>query len=71
MLNEKDIPGDPMEHFEKWFKEALESDIYEPNAMCLSTCGQDMQPSARFVLMKGFDTRGIVWYTNYESNKSS
>ena len=57
--------------FETWFNEALASDIYEPNAMCLSTCGPDLQPSARFVLMKGYDDRGLVWYTNYQSRKSS
>ena len=38
--------------------------------MCLSTCGQNLQPSARFVLMKDYDHRGIVWYTNYQSRKS-
>ncbi len=39
--------------------------------MCLSTVGKDLRPSARFVLLKGFDERGFVFYTNYESKKSS
>ena len=43
--------------------------MYEPNAMCLSTCGSDLKPSARIVLLKGYDQDGFVWYTNYESRK--
>ena len=54
-----------MELFTKWFEEAKNSDIYEPNAMCVSTCGSDMKPSARFVLLKAYDHRGFVFFTNY------
>ena len=71
MLDEKAMPENPMDLFKKWFQDACETDMHEPNAMCLATVGQDGQPSARFVLMKDFDDRGIVWYTNYESKKSS
>ena len=45
--------------------------MHEPNAMCLSTCGSDMKPSSRFVLLKDYDERGFVWYTNYESKKAN
>ena len=45
--------------------------MFEPNAMCLSTADQTGKPSARFVLLKGYDERGFVWYTNYESRKSN
>ena len=43
--------------------------MFEPNAMCLATCGKDGRPSNRYVLLKGFDKAGFVWYTNYESHK--
>lgn len=60
---------DPYKVFSEWFAEAQAADVLEPNAFCLSTC-VDNQPSARIVLMKGFDSEGFVWYTNYESRKS-
>lgn len=70
-LNEADISGsEPIHLFREWFNEAMESDVLEPNAFCLSTC-VDNRPSARIVLMKAFDERGFVWYTNYESRKSA
>ena len=56
--------------FEKWLAEAVSSELPEPNAMCVSTCGTDMKPSARFVLLKAFDERGFVFFTNLESRKS-
>lgn len=69
-LDEKDLPNEPIELFKKWFEEACSTKMHEPNAMCLSTCGKDGKPSARFVLLKNYDQRGFVWFTNYESRKS-
>ena len=59
----------PFEQFRLWFKEALDSGIPEPNAMTLATVGPGGRPSTRIVLIKGFDERGFVWYTNYDSRK--
>lgn len=61
--------GQPFELFSIWLNDACASGVIEPNAMCLSTC-VDNRPSSRFVLLKGFDSRGFVWYTNYESRKA-
>jgi len=68
-LDEADAPADPMTLFGRWFAQALEGRLPEPNAMTLATVGADARPSTRIVLVKGFDARGIVWYTNYESRK--
>lgn len=68
-LSENDSNGDPIKQFEKWFNEALEADIYEPTAMTLATATTDGRPSARIVLLKGFDSAGFVFYTNYLSRK--
>ena len=69
-LGDNDLPGDPIELFNTWFEEAKKADVFEPNAMCLSTCGADMKPSSRYVLLKGVDQEGFVFYTNYSSRKS-
>jgi len=61
--------GKPIDLFALWLQEACSANVIEPNAMCLSTC-KNNRPSARFVLLKAFDDRGFVWYTNYESRKS-
>eukprot|EP01039_Chlorochromonas_danica_P005315 gene5314-5850_t len=58
----------PFKLFENWLNEACNAKTTEPNAMCLSTV-KDNRPSARYVLLKGFDERGFVWYTNYQSRK--
>ena len=68
-LSEKDVAADPVEQFRRWFGEALSADLHEPNAMTLSTATPDGHPSARIVLLKGFDERGFVFYTNYEGRK--
>ena len=69
-LMENDINhNNPYELFSKWFDEACAANVLEPNAMCLSTCVNN-KPSARYVLLKGHDERGFVWYTNYNSRKS-
>lgn len=68
-LTEKDLAKDPFRQFEKWFQEAEGAKIPEPNAMVMSSVGADGRPSARTVLLKGFDGRGFVFYSNYESRK--
>ncbi|MDP8950129.1 MAG: pyridoxamine 5'-phosphate oxidase [Actinomycetota bacterium] len=68
-LDESDADPDPIEQFRKWFDEALAADLHEPNAMTLATATPDGKPSARVVLLKGFDARGFDFYTNYEGRK--
>ena len=68
-LNESASAADPMQQFDLWLKEAIQSEIPEPNAMTLATVGGDLRPSTRVVLIKGYDARGIVWFTNYQSRK--
>ena len=69
-LLEKDVDANPINQFQKWWDQALASDILEPNAMTLATSSVDGLPSARVVLIKDFDERGFVFYTNYESFKA-
>lgn len=69
-LDEDSVDPNPFKQFELWFKEALASQIKEPNAMILATCGADMAPSIRAVLLKIFDERGFVFFTNYNSDKA-
>jgi pyridoxamine 5'-phosphate oxidase len=68
-LSESDVKQDPIEQFGKWWDEAVASAIDEVNAMTLSTVTAEGKPSARIVLLKGFDQKGFVFFTNYESNK--
>jgi len=68
-LDESASHADPLQQFDQWLKEAIASKVPEPNAMTLATVGGDLRPSTRIVLVKGYDARGIVWYTNYESRK--
>lgn len=68
-LHEKDLAKDPFRQFEAWFAEAEAAKVTEPNAMTLATVGRDGRPSARTVLLKAFDGRGFVFYTNHESRK--
>lgn len=69
-LQRKDLEMDPVMQFEKWFLQARESGLVEPNAMTLATVDQKGQPSVRTVLLKFFDASGFVFYTNYESKKA-
>jgi pyridoxamine 5'-phosphate oxidase len=69
VLSEKDVTNDPFQQFEKWWKEALTSNIEEANAMTLATSSNDGIPSARIVLLKGIDKRGFIFFTNYSSFK--
>jgi pyridoxamine 5'-phosphate oxidase len=68
-LSEDASHGDPLKQFEQWLSEAISSKVPEPNAMTLATVGADLRPTTRVVLIKGYDERGIVWYTNYQSQK--
>jgi pyridoxamine 5'-phosphate oxidase len=69
-LTEAEISPDPLVQFERWFEQALTAEFYEVNAMTLATVSPEGQPSARMVLLKGFDARGFVFYTNYHSRKA-
>jgi pyridoxamine 5'-phosphate oxidase len=68
-LQEKDVAGEPIAQFDRWWKDAMESEIDEVNAMTLATADATGAPSARIVLLKGFDERGFVFFTNYNSKK--
>ncbi|KGE07122.1 pyridoxamine 5'-phosphate oxidase [Burkholderia gladioli] len=68
-LDEADVASDPIRQFDKWFKEALDAQLPEPNTMTLATVDAEGCPSARIVLIKGVDERGFVFFTNYESRK--
>jgi pyridoxamine 5'-phosphate oxidase len=68
-LKEFEADPNPIEQFRTWFDEVLTSNLHEPNAMILATATLDGRPSARVVLLKGFDERGFVFYTNYEGRK--
>jgi pyridoxamine 5'-phosphate oxidase len=68
-LKEGDLKEDPIEQFHTWFDEAKTSISDRPEAMTLATAGKDGKPSARIVLLKDFDARGFVFYTNYNSDK--
>jgi pyridoxamine 5'-phosphate oxidase len=70
-LNEKDVDPSPFKQFELWFKQAESAVPILPNAMMLATAVGDGKPSARVVLLKGFDEQGFVFYTNYESQKGT
>ncbi len=68
-LSEDASHADPLQQFEQWFNEAVAGEVPEPNAMTLATVDSRMRPSTRVVLIKGFDARGITWFTNFESRK--
>lgn len=68
-LNETASHADPLQQFDQWLQEAIKAEIAEPNAMTVATVGSNMRPSTRVVLIKGYDERSIVWYTNYDSRK--
>jgi pyridoxamine 5'-phosphate oxidase len=70
-LTEQDLEPDPLVLFGRWFEEARAAGAFEPDAVALATADPDGRPSARMVLAKGFDERGIVWFTNYGSRKAA
>jgi pyridoxamine 5'-phosphate oxidase len=69
-LEESSVAPDPIVEFARWFEEALKAEVQEPNAMTLATATADGAPSARIVLLKGFDERGFVFFTDYRSRKA-
>ena len=70
-LDEKDVSHDPIVEFARWFAEAQEAQVGEPNAMTLATSTVAGSPAARIVLLKGFDQRGFVFFTDYRSRKGA
>jgi pyridoxamine 5'-phosphate oxidase len=70
-LDKADVDPDPIVQFHRWFEKVIEADLHEPNAMILATATTtEGKPSARTVLLKGYDERGFVFYTNYEGRKA-
>lgn len=69
-LRRADLADCPVEQFERWFKQAVEAGVDEPNAMVLATVDERQCPCQRTVLLKVFDKRGFVFFTNYESRKA-
>jgi len=70
-LNESDVAHTPIEQFNNWLTYAIDKKIAEPNAMVLTTVGQDAQPSARNVLLKSADEKGFIFFTNKSSSKAT
>jgi pyridoxamine 5'-phosphate oxidase len=69
-LEEGNVDPDPIVQFHGWFENALGANLHEPNAMTVATATADGRPSARIVLLKDYDERGFVFYTNYEGRKA-
>ncbi len=70
-LDERDVAPDPFRQFGHWLDEAIRGQLPEPTAMTLATVGEEGRPSARIVLLKGFDSAGFVFFTNYASRKGA
>jgi pyridoxamine 5'-phosphate oxidase len=70
-LDEAEVDPDPLRQFGVWFDEAAEAGVRAPEAMALATATSDGRPSVRMVLLKGFDERGFVFFTGYESRKGT
>lgn len=69
-LSEQDLTNDPMDLFDKWLQEAIDSKLYDPNAMVVSTADTQGQPYSRMVLLKNYDRSSLVFYTNFGSRKA-
>ena len=69
-LRRGDLAADPLDQFGRWMQQALEAEVPDPTAMAAATVSADGQPSQRIVLLKHFDERGFVFYTNFESRKA-
>lgn len=69
-LRREELATDPISQFDTWFKQAIELQVHEPNAMSLATSSDQGMPSLRTVLLKYFDASGFVFFTNYESRKA-
>lgn len=70
-LSKQDVLANPFKQFEKWFEETQSAEVIEPNAMVLSTLGEDGFPHGRVVLLKEVDSTGFLFYTNYNSHKGA
>jgi pyridoxamine 5'-phosphate oxidase len=70
-LDEADVSADPVAEFHRWFSEAQKAKVLEVNAMALATATRDAVPSVRIVLLKGYDERGFVFFTDYRSRKGA
>lgn len=70
-LSRSSVDSDPFAQFAKWMSEAMDSAVIEPTAMTVSTVDAEGRPSSRVVLLKGFDSNGFVFFTNYESRKGT
>jgi len=68
-LSEDASHTDPLLQFEQWLREAISAEVPEPNAMTVATVASNLRPSTRVVLIKGYDERGITWFTNFDSRK--
>jgi pyridoxamine 5'-phosphate oxidase len=68
-LSEADVAPTPFTQFDKWMHDAVAAKMPEPTAMTLATVDENRRPSSRVVLLKGFDPRGAVWFSNYDSRK--
>ena len=68
-LDEGDVDADPLVQVARWYQDAVDAGLVQPDAMQLATVGADGQPSARTVLLKGIDERGLSFFTSYESRK--
>ncbi|MEJ5961649.1 pyridoxamine 5'-phosphate oxidase [Pedobacter immunditicola] len=68
-LTEQEVDKNPISQFATWFTDAMTAKIFEPNVMTLATADKSGRPSARIVLLKGFDEQGFTFYTNYNSHK--
>lgn len=69
-LNHSELDTNPFKQFEAWYLQSIKTDIYEPGAMTLATVDKNAQPWQRIVLLKIFDEKGFVFFTNYESRKA-
>ena len=69
-LDEKDLPKHPMDLFEKWLQQAIDSGLYDPNGVVVSTVDNQGQPFSRMVLLKDYDKENLVFYTNLGSRKA-
>lgn len=69
-LSKAALNPDPILQFEQWFQDASDAGVFEPGAACLATAGRDAEPSARMVLLKGMESRGFIFFTNYGSPKA-
>ena len=68
-LSENQVDQNPFRQFDRWWEEAMKAEIDEVNAMTLATVSPEGKPSARIVLLKGYDDYGFVFFTNYDSKK--